>query len=223
MDDDAILEKRCAEEGLDYRLASQLKAKIFPLFDEAHRRLGYRFDKAYMEQIAGTKIRRENSKRINLLLRKLKTEPFSVEERVIISLHLEYLMLVEGMFAPEINFLIFTLIANGRDFCPTRKGKKVKTLSDIEKVNLVSRLDFLRKQGFGIITKKINVKLRNSIAHLFYQIEENGNMKVDTKEITQEEYAKLYASLRNISFSLHLVSLRYYNKFVSTREHVRYK
>ena len=211
--DDKILERQCKEAEIDYQLASKLKTKIFPLHEEARKRLGYRFDKAFIEHIKGTKLRRDNSKRILLLLhKKLNHRLFSPEELAVIGLHLEYLTLVEGIFAPEINFLIFLLIANGNPYS-TRKGNNVKTLSDIEKVSLTNRLKFLGKHGFKKLIVKKAVKLRNSVAHLFYEIDENGTIKVGNKTITQEEYGKLYDDLRNVSYALHLISLLYYKRF----------
>ena len=211
--DDKILEKWCKEEEVDYQLASRLKAKIFPLLEGGHQKVGYRFDKALVEQRKGTQIRLDNSKRILLILRKLEPQFFSVKERSAISLHLEYLTLVEGLFVTQINFLIFTLIANGHDFNSARK-ESVKTLSDIEKVSLASRLKFLRKHKFRkLIAKKVDVQLRNSVAHLFYEIDENGNIKVGNKTVTQAEYSKLYDDLQNVSYGLHLVNLLYYKRF----------
>ena len=216
--DDEILEKWCKKEELDYPLAIKLKAKIFPLLEEAHQRLGYRFNKAFLEQRKGTEIRQDNSKILFLLLRKLEPSSFSVKERAIITLHLEYLTLVEGLFATQINFLIFSLIANGHDLYSTRKGNYVRTLGDIEEVNLAFKLKFLGEHGFKkLITNKVDVKLRNSVAHLFYEINENGIMKVGKKRITQEDYGKLYDDLRNVSYSLHNINRLYYRRFASIK------
>lgn len=212
--DDKILEKWCKEEQVNYQLASKLKAKIFPLLEGAHQKLGYRFDKAFVEQRKGTQIRIDNSKTIlSLLHKKLKPQFFSIEERAAITLHLEYLTLVEGLFATEINFLIFILIANGHDLYSTRKGNYVKTLGDIEEVNLTFRLKFLREHGFRMGTNRVGVKLRNSVAHLFYEIDKSGTIKVGRKRITQAEYSKLYDDLRNVSYGLHLINLLYYKRF----------
>jgi len=210
---DETFEKWCKKAEVDYQLANKLKAKIFPLLEGAHRKLSYRFDKAFIEHIKGTQIRHDNSKRILLLLhKKLNPQLFSLEEHAAITLHFEYLTLVEGIFAPEISFLIFTLIANGHP-CSTRKGNNVKTLSDIEKVSLTSRLKFLRKHKFKKLTVKKAVKLRNSVAHLFYEIDDYGNIKVGDKTIAKAEYSKLYDDLRNVSYALHLINRLYYKRF----------
>ncbi len=211
--DDIILEKMCKEEEIDYHLAGKLKEKILPLLEEAHQKLGDDFDKVLNEQRKGTDIRLANSKRILLLLKKIKPSSSSIEERAVITLHLEYLMLVEGLFATEINFLIFILIANGHDFYSTRKGRYAKNVADIEEENLAFKLKFLREHGFEMVTNKVDIKLRNSIAHLFYEIDDKGSLRIEKKTITKEHYSKLYAELRNVSFSLHLIYFLYYRRF----------
>lgn len=216
--DDKILKRLCKKEEVDYQLARKLKVKIFPLLEEAHRRLGYHFDKAFLEQRKGMEIRLANSRMILLLLKKLRPQDFSVKERVIIALHFEYLMLVEGLFATEIDFIIFILIANGHDLYSTRKGKCVKTLGDIEEVNLGFKLRFLREHGFGtLIANKVDIKLRNSVAHLFYEIGENGTIKIRKRKIAKKDYERLYVDLRNASYSLHLINLTYYRRFATVK------
>lgn len=208
-----ILQEWCEKEEVDYQLAHKLKAKIFPLLDEASKRLGYRFNKAYNEQRKGTRIRLDNSKSIMLLLERLKPKFFSLKEQQVIKLHLEFLTLVEGYVSTQINFLVFILVANGYDLYPNQKEKNVKTLRDIEKANLSDKLKFLRKHGFRNLIANKARKLRNGVAHLFYEINENGIIEVGNTRITQEEYDKLYDDLRNVAKSLHLISLLYYKRF----------
>lgn len=215
--DDELLEKWCAEEEVDYQLAGKLKAKIFPLLEVAHQRLGYRFDKAFLEQRKGMEIRLANSKTIMLLLARLKPRFFSIKEQRVITLHLEFLTLVEGFLVTQINFLVFILIANGHDLYPTQREKNVRALSDIEKENLAFKLEFLAEHGFRKLIAKKARKLRNSVAHLFYEIDENGTVKVGRKRITQADCDKMYDDLRNVAKSLHLISLLYYRRFASTK------
>jgi len=187
------------------------------LLEVARQRLRYRFDKAFLEQRKGMEIRLANSKTIMLLLARLKPRFFSIKEQRVITLHLEFLTLVEGFFVTQINFLIFILIANGYDLYPTRKEKNVKTLGDIEKENLAFKLKFLAEHGFRKLIANKARKLRNSVAHLFYEINEDGTMKVGKKRITQADYDKIYDDLRNVAKSLHLISLLYYKRFASIK------
>lgn len=211
--DNAFLMKKCKEYEVDYGLVKKLKAKVFPILEKAHENLGYRFDKAYVEQRKGAQIRLANSGVIQLILRKLKPQSFSERERKIIGLHLEYLSLVEGFFAIQVNFLVFTLIANGYYLYSSFHRKNVKKLDDIEEVRFALKLKFLRKHGFMIVANKPNAKLRNSVAHLFYYIDDDGTVRFGNQKITQEKYARLYDRLRNVSFGLHLVALAYYRRF----------
>lgn len=214
--DDKLLQKWCKKAKIDFRLARKLKTKIFPLLEEAHKQLGYKFDKAYNEQRIGTKIRQDNSRTILLLLNKLNPKSFPIKEQWIFTLHLEYLTLVEGIFSTRINFLIFILISNGNELYSHWKGDYVKTLKDIEEVNLSSKLKFLKKHGFGnLISNKVDIKLRNSVAHLFYEIAEDESINFGKRRITKSEYRKLFTKLRHVSFALQLIYWLYYLRFES--------
>jgi hypothetical protein len=223
--DDGLLEKWCKEWEIDYQLARRLKGIFFPLLEEAHKRIGYRFNKAFLEQKEGMDLRLANSKRIMLLLKKLNPQDFSTEERKAISLHLEYITTVEGFLAPQINFLIFLLIANGHDFRFSRNGKCAETLRDIEKINFSKKLAFLGKHGFKELSKNKDdiLSLRNSAAHLFYEIDANGTIRVGHKKITEETYAKLYDYLRDVADSLHLLTRLYYKRFASFKPQTKLK
>lgn len=213
--DDAFLTNLCNEHNVNYELAKKLKVRIFPLLENAHIRLGYRFHKAVVEQRRAIDIRLENSESVQLVLKKLPPALFSMREGKAISLHLEYLTLVEGFFATQVDFLIFTLIANGHDLYSFRKGKYVEKLNDIEEVNLAFKLKFLKRHGFSFITSKVNVKLRNSVAHLFYQIDKNGTIRFGKQKITEREYGRLCNDLRDVTFGILLVNKIYYRRFAS--------
>lgn len=214
--DDELLKDWCKKEELDFKLAKKLKAKIFPLLEEAHKKLGYKFDKAYGEQRKGTEIRHDNTIVVFGLLQKLNPKALSKTEKWAITLHLEYLTLVEGVFSTQINFLIFILVANGHDLYSTRKGDYVKTLKDIEEVNLGFKLKFLKEHGFAnLISNKVDTKLRNSIAHLFYEVDEKDNLKVGNRLVSHNQYSNAYTNLRHVSHSLHLINLLYYKRFES--------
>ena len=212
------LERWCKKDRVSYHVASKLKAKLFPLLEEAHRKLGYRFDKAVIEHAKGSEVRLYNSAMlVSLLHDKMKPSDFSIEERRMLTLHLEYLPSIEGYLASQINFLVFTLIANGHDLYSTRKGDYTKSLKDIEEVNLAFKLKFVREHGFGrLIANKVDTTLRNSIAHLFYEITEDGTIEIGKKKIPKAQYVKLYHDIRNISFALHYITRLYYTRFATS-------
>lgn len=212
-DDDSLLRKWCIEEEVDYSLACKIKSKIFPLLESAHKKLGYRFDKAIAEQIDGTRIRFENIKRIAVLLNKIEVTPnleVSPEERAANFLHLLYLPMVEGPFSAGVNFVIFTLIANGHDLYVPWKNKYAKSFSDIESVSLSMRLKFLREHKLGIISNKCKINLRNSIAHLFYRMKENGATYVGKEKI---DFHSVYKNLMHAAHSVNLIFRLYYRRF----------
>lgn len=209
---DKFLRNKCKQFDVDYALAKKLKTRVFPLLEEAHRQ-GYQFDKAFLEKRKGTEIRLANSAMIQQILGKLDPKVFSRRERGIIALHLEYLSLFEGYYAPQVNFLVFSLIQNGHALHSPFHRKNVKKLDEIEEVRFSLKLKFLRKHGFAIVANKSNTRLRNSVAHLFYYVDDDGTIRYDNLEITKDEYEELYDKLRNVSFGLHLVTLTFYRRF----------
>lgn len=213
--DESLLEKWCVEWDIPYSFASRLKGTVFPLLDGAHSKNEVQFDRIFLEQKEGVDLRHENSKRIMLLLKnKLKPDNFSLEEKTVIGLHFEYMTTVEGFLAPEINFLISLIIANGHNY-QVSKGKYAKNMRDIERSNVSRRLKFVGKHGFKEISKKKNeiLSIRNSVAHLFYELDKNGNITIGQNKTTEDKYAKLYEYLRNTAVSFHLIRLLYYRRY----------
>src|SRR3990170_8841015 len=135
--EEKLLKEMCRKDEIDYKLAKALQRKISPLLEEAHKRQGSAFDRMFLEQKKGTDLRLDNSARLlNILRNKLDRNKLTAEEIKAISLHLEFLPLVEGFFATQINFLIFTLIANWHDFYSTWKRSNITFLDDIEQEDL---------------------------------------------------------------------------------------
>jgi len=211
--EEKLLKGLCDGAEVDYKLAKGLKAKFFPLLKEAHKKHGSTFDRVVLEQKEGTKTRLENSERLLKILRgKLDRNKFTTEELSAISLHIEFLVLVEGFFATQINFLIFTLIANGHDFYATRKGKYTNTFDEIEEENLAYKMKFLKEHNFVDLAKNERRirKLRNSVAHVFYKIEPNGDLVLGKETITAKDYAEYYDYLRNVAFAIKFIQDIYY-------------
>ncbi len=210
MSDEDLLRKWCDKQELDYTLARDLKEKYFPLLEKAHKRFGDAFDKYFHEHRLGTDIRLDNIKTLVLLVEKLGAvrQKLSLKEQAVIFLSLQYLPIVEGAFSSEINFLIYTLIVNGYDF--EWSGEKVNSVTTIEKASLSEKIKFLENNGFEIITAKCDPKLRNSIAHLFYKVKDNGKIYVNGVE---KDISLIHRNLRDISFTMHLIRRLYYRRF----------
>lgn len=213
--DNQLLEKWCNEWEVPYSFTVKLKGIFFPLLDGAHTRIGAELDRAFLEQNEGTEIRHDNSKRImDLLKGKLNPGSFSSRENWAISLHLEYMTLVEGFLAPEINFLVLVINQNGHQF-EISKEIFAKTMRDIEKASFSKKFEFIGKHGFKELSKRKHeiLMLRNSAAHRFYQIDPQGCIIIGAKKTTEEGYAKLYDYLRNVAISLYLIKRIYYKRF----------
>lgn len=216
--EDKVLEEWCKNEGLDYLLALSLKDAVFPLLEEAHKKLGSLFDRLYLEQKTGIETRLENSAQLLKILYSLDKNKFSPEEVKAVSLHLEFLPLVEGFFSTQIDFLIFILLANGHDLYSSRKGEYAKTLGEIEEVDLAFKLKFLKEHGFKELIKEESIfrHLRNSVAHMSYEIEPNCNVEIGNIIVTGENYTKLYEYLRKFSFSIFNIQKLYYEKYMES-------
>ena len=77
-------------------------------------------------------------------------------------------------------------------------------------IELSEKMKFLENRGFEIITAKCDPKLRNSIAHLFYKIKDNGEIYVNGVE---KDISLIHRNLRDISFTMHLIRKLYYRRF----------
>lgn len=212
LNDDDILKTRCNEETLDYSLAIELKKKIFPLLDKAHNIWGDNFNKEFVQYLRGRKIRNNNAEiliGIRYKLDKHKSD-FTLKERASITLHIEYLPLLEGMFSNSINFLIFILIRNHHDFYYS--GNYANNMTSIERATIEEKINFLNTHDFSIIDEKIDRKLRHSTAHMFYEIKEDGITYV---EGIAKDVNLAYQELRQVAFVLHLIYEVYYRRFVA--------
>jgi hypothetical protein len=213
--EEKLLEAWCAKDEIIYEFVKILKEKIFLLLEEAHRRQGSAFDRVFLEQKKGTDLRMDNSARLlNILHTKIDRKKLTNEEIKAISLHLEFLPLVEGFFATQINFLIFTLIANGHDFYSKWKRSNITFLDDIEQEDLANKIGFLKKNGFAELAKDESSirKLRNGSAHVFYEIAPNGGIQIGQEIVSQKAYDEYYDYLRSIAFAVHNIQKLFYFK-----------
>ena len=93
-----------------------------------------------------------------------------------------YLGTVETFGNTIVDIVVMLVIANGRDFhieCEYRtpRVRHVEGISDLRKVSLTTKLNFLRDNGIRTLPSMIDSKLRNDVAHL------NFTFDPDTEEI----------------------------------------
>jgi len=92
-----------------------------------------------------------------------------------------YLGLVESLGNCIVDVIVMILIANGRDFHierlhTTPRIKHATSIEDLEKerVALTTKLNFLRDNGIEELPSIIDSTLRNDIAHLNFNVKEDG-------------------------------------------------
>lgn len=96
-----------------------------------------------------------------------------------------YLMLSEGVFSEVVQAIAFILMKSHHDIYD--KGKFVKNYEALNEVPLSVKLKFIKRHGLEFIAVAYDKKLRNSIAHLGFIVNEDGSI-VDrrTEKITKD-------------------------------------
>lgn len=105
------------------------------------------------------------------------------KECTLISVFL-YLLTAEGMVCNDLNYIAYVLIITGHDLFSLTKRRYVKdNMEEIKKVEMSTKIQFLKHHGFGVLTKEYDSTLRNDIAHHNYRVDEDGNLMVRGKAI----------------------------------------
>lgn len=105
-----------------------------------------------------------------------------------------YLALFETSVTNILDLIVMLLVLNGHDFFVQYPRKYAKNLDDLDDSNVAEKLDFLNFHGFSILSENINRKLRNKIAHMDFDIEGKGIIRVgEQKYNLQDEIIKLEA------------------------------
>jgi len=91
-----------------------------------------------------------------------------------------YLGAVETLGNTIVDIIVMVVIANGRDFhieCEysTPRVRHVQDISDLRRVPLTTKLNFLRDNGIKMLPSMIDSKLRNDIAHLNFKFDPDTN------------------------------------------------
>jgi hypothetical protein len=114
----------------------------------------------------------------------LNTESTKVESDIFYAF--VFLGLVESLGNSIIDLLVLLLVANGRDFhieCQrtTPRIKHALSVADLEaeKVPLTTKLHFLRDNNLKFLASLVDTELRNTIAHLKFDIKD-GKIYVKT-------------------------------------------
>jgi hypothetical protein len=94
-----------------------------------------------------------------------------------------YLFSVEGGYAGYMNFFCILLISQGHDLYDFFMRKFVYTFEDVANVNMQTKELFLKEHNLDLFNKGYNRKIRNSIAHCDFEIENDGTVKIKGEKI----------------------------------------
>ena len=126
----------------------------------------------------------DDLKCISKLHRRLfKSQGLSLKEFTLMGVFL-YLLNAEGIICNVLNFISYVLVSTGHDLYSLTKRKYVKDdIEEIRKVEMSTKIQFLKHHGFGPLTKEYDSTFRNDIAHHNYKVDEKGVLWVRGKRV----------------------------------------
>jgi len=95
-----------------------------------------------------------------------------------------YLGLSEGLLSQLVQSIALILMESGHDIYDPQRMKFVKNYRNLDKVSLFVKLQFIEAHGFKYLTKLYDRKLRNCVAHLRFNLNDDGTI---TNKITGEK------------------------------------
>ncbi len=122
---------------------------------------------------------------ISSILGDLKRDvQYPTEKHKAMSKMLAFMGLVESLGITMADMLLILVIANGKEV-HTRGSyiKHVSSFSELKDVDWDYKSRFLKDEKFEIISKVLNLELRNTIAHLKFSIDDDGVIRGRGKNI----------------------------------------
>ena len=136
---------------------------------------------------------------LSLLGRLRKSGDISPREHTLLEVFL-YLMMVEGPICSYLNFFSHLLVASEHDLYSLTKRKYVKDdMDEIRKVEMSTKIQFLKHHGFGVLTKEYDSTFRNDIAHHNYWVDAKGFLWIRGKAVDMT--TKLDSLIRILHFA----------------------
>lgn len=123
-----------------------------------------------------------------------------------------YLMLFEGGYTWEIDFIVFLVILNGTEYYRVRNGnRKRHVVHDFDKISgewISDRLAFLRDNGFSVVADASDRILRNAVAHLDIVVKPDGSLSYFVRGqgqivLTAAEFDERFAQLLRMTDTLY--------------------
>ena len=128
-----------------------------------------------------------------------KSGRLSPKESTLIEVFL-YLLVAEGSICNFLNFVSYLLVMTGHDLYSLTKRKYMKAnMKEIRKVEMSTKIQFLKHHGFGILTKEYDSTFRNDIAHHNYKVDEKGVIWIRGESVSLE--SKLRPVSKILSFA----------------------
>jgi len=211
------LENECRIHGVNKLLTEQIDSRLFPLLERAtdiDLTLNMFLEQ---KQVEDEKTILSNFKVFENLLVEIKNELTLEPKEIAVLFLLDYLIIVESLFTDIVDIISYALISTGKVLTDPRSCREVITFEEIRILPLGMKLDFIRSNGFSMISDRCLVKLRNSAAHLSYALDENGNITLQQGDFIRifDDMNELQDKLRDAAVGGH-IALRhfYYEKYV---------
>lgn len=135
----------------------------------------------------------------DLLERLQKSGDINPKESTLLRVFL-YLLVVEAHICNHLNFITYLLVTTGHDLYTLTRRKYVKDdVDEIRKVEMSTKIQFLKHHGFSALTKEYDSTFRNDIAHHNYKVDEKGVMWIRGKAVDLE--SKYVTARRIIDFT----------------------
>jgi hypothetical protein len=119
------------------------------------------------------------------------------------------LITFEGVFTVEADLIVFLLVLNGKEyFKKPEKNEKIRNnplngFSKLRNERMVTKAEFLQKEGFSEFVDKSHRNLRNAIAHANYEILETGGLEFYNKSgkatLTKAEVIESFQDLFEVT------------------------
>jgi hypothetical protein len=204
-------EEECRQFQVNKNLTKKLDAKLFPLLEKAT--AIKTFDMLVLPKLQET----YNTSLSNLivfenLLRKIKSQVDLEPKEIAMLFVVDYLIVTESLLTHGVDFITFALISSGKTLTNPRTNQAVVLPDEIKLVPLGTKLDFLRKNGFSIISNRCSVQLRNSAGHLNYKVDTAGNVTLPKGTIIKifTGMTETQDKLRDAAIGTHIAIRHFY-------------
>ena len=113
-----------------------------------------------------------------------KSHKISPKESTLLDVFM-YLIAAEGHICNMLNLLCWHLVGTDHDLYSLTKRKYVKeNMEEIRKVEMSTKIHFLKAHGFGMLVKEYDSTFRNDLAHHNYKVDEKGVLLVRGEPVT---------------------------------------